>query len=145
MKQEIVTLYKISMMKSKLFMLALGVFSFTIAKANATDPGRGKKDELNGVVVHSDTKKPLKEVSITAYRVSKKEKVTITDNEGGYAFDDLKPGVYKFVFEKAGFKKITKEKVVIKTDEAFQMNIEMIEHDDYDIMPSPFHMNPGIR
>ena len=62
MKQEIVTLYKISMMKSKLFMLALGVFSFTIAKANATDPGRGKKDELNGVVVHSDTKKPLKAI-----------------------------------------------------------------------------------
>ena len=53
-------------------------------------------------------------------------------------FDELKPGTYKFVFEKAGFKKITKEKVVIKTDEAFQLNIEMIESSDYEIMPSPF-------
>ena len=33
-----------------------------------------------------------------------------------HAFDELKPGVYKFVFEKAGFKKVTKDKVVVKTD-----------------------------
>ena len=35
-------------------------------------------------------------------------------------------------------KKITKEKVIIKTDEAFQLNIEMIESSDFEIMPSPF-------
>jgi len=46
--------------------------------------------------------------------------------------------VYKFVFEKTGFKKVTKEKVVIKTDETFQMQIEMVEMGDYDILPSPF-------
>ena len=37
--------------------------------ANAADnngPGDGKKDELNGVVVHSDTRKPMKDVSVTA-------------------------------------------------------------------------------
>jgi hypothetical protein len=28
--------------------------------------------------------------------------------------------------------------VVSKTDEAFQMNIEMIESNDFDIVPSPF-------
>ena len=72
--------------------------------------------------------------------VSRKEKVEITDDDGGFSFDELKPGIYKFVFEKAGFRKITKEKVVIKTDEAFQLNIEMIENSDYDIMPSPFHL-----
>ena len=63
----------------------------------------------------------------------------MTDEDGGFAFDELKPGTYKFIFEKAGFKKITKEKVVIKTDEAFQLNIEMIESNDFEIMPSPFH------
>ena len=118
------------------------------AAANASDasedPGNGRKDELNGIVIHGDTKKPLKDVTVTAILVSKKEKVEITNEEGGFSFDELKPGVYKFVFEKAGFRKITKEKVVIKTDDAFQMNIEMIENSDYDIMPSPFQVG-GIK
>ncbi len=63
----------------------------------------------------------------------------VTDEDGNFAFDELKPGTYKFIFEKAGFKKVTKEKVVVKTDEAFQLNIEMIESNDFDLMPSPFH------
>lgn len=128
-------------MKQKFFMLAISLFGLAAAKANngPGDPGVGKKDELNGIVIHAETKKPLKDVTVTAYLVSKKEKIDITNEEGGYAFDELKPGIYKFVFEKAGFKKITKDKVVVKTDEAFQLNIEMIESSDYEIMPSPFH------
>jgi Carboxypeptidase regulatory-like domain len=112
-------------------------------KANTIDgpgnPGDGKKDELNGYVYHSETKKPMKDVSVTAVLVSKKERVVVTDDAGSFSFDELKPGTYKFIFEKAGFKRITREKVVIKTDEAFQMNIEMIENNDFEIMPSPFH------
>lgn len=129
-------------MKHKLLLVAVFLLGFVVAKANTdkpTGPGDGKKDDINGTVTHSETKKPLKDVSVTAYLVSKKEKIVITDEEGGFAFDELKPGTYKFTFEKAGFKRITKEKVVIKTDEAFQLNIEMIEHNDLDIMPSPFH------
>jgi len=117
--------------------MAFTMLGFVMARAS-DGPGDGKKDELNGYVTHSDTKKPLKDVSITAILASKKEKTVITDDDGSFNFDELKPGVYKFVFEKAGFKKITKEKVVIKTDEAFQMNIEMIEANDFDIVPSPF-------
>lgn len=132
-------------MKQKLFLLTFSLLGFVFAKANVgnPDPGAGKKDELNGIVVHSDTHKPLKDVTVTAYLVTKKEKekVEVTDEEGGFAFDELKPGVYKFVFEKAGFRKITKDKVVIKTDEAFQLNIEMIESNDYEIMPSPLHIS----
>lgn len=126
-------------MKQKLLLLAFSLFSFAVAKAGGDDPtpGAGKND-LNGTVIHSESKKPLEGVSITAVLVSKKEKTIMTDDEGGYAFDDLKPGTYKFVFEKAGFKKITKEKVIVKTDEAFQLNIEMIEQKDFDIMPSSF-------
>ena len=63
----------------------------------------------------------------------------LTNEDGNFSFDELKAGTYKFIFEKTGFKKITKEKVVIKTDEAFQLNIEMAESSDFDIMPSPFH------
>ena len=126
-------------MKQKLFMLAISLLGFVAVKANNGGPGDGKKDELNGTVVHSDTKKPLKDVSVTAVLISKKEKVVFTEDNGAYAFDELKPGTYKFIFEKAGFKKITKEKVVIKTNEAFQLNIEMITQNDFDILPSPFH------
>ncbi len=125
-------------MKPRFLLLAISLLGFTAAKANAGGPGEGKKDELNGIVIHAESKKPLKDVSVTAILVSKKEKVVITDEEGSFAFDELKPGTYKFIFEKAGFKKITKEKVVIKTDEAFQLNIEMIESNDFEIMPSPF-------
>lgn len=132
-------------MKQKMLMLALGLFGFVAAQANVgddPDPGRGtgKKDDLNGIVIHAESKKPLKDVSVTAVLVSKKEKIVMTDDEGNFAFDELKPGTYKFIFEKAGFRKITKEKVVVKTDEAFQLNIEMIENSDYEIMPSPFNI-----
>lgn len=126
-------------MKSKILLLTISLLSVAIAKANGYDPGNGKKDDLNGTVINGESKKPLKDVSVTAYLVSKKEKVAYTDEEGNFVFDELKPGTYKFVFEKAGFKRITKEKVVIKTDEAFQLNIEMIESNNFDIMPSPFH------
>jgi hypothetical protein len=130
-------------MKPKILLLAISFIVFTTAKAHNGGPGIGKKDELNGIVVHAETKKPLKDVSVTAILVTKKEKITTTDEGGSFNFDELKPGTYKFIFEKAGYKKITKEKVVIKTDEAFQMNIEMIEADDYDIMPSPFSIGMG--
>jgi hypothetical protein len=125
-------------MKQKVILLAISLIGFAGAKADTGGPGEGKKDELNGLVTHADSKKPLKDVSITAILISKKEKIVMTDEAGTYAFDELKPGTYKFVFEKTGFKKITKEKVVIKTDEAFQLNIEMIESNDFEIMPSPF-------
>ena len=128
-------------MKQKLFLLGFSLLGFVAAKANNTDPdpGRGRKDDVNGFVIHSENKKPIKDVSVTAYFVSKKEKILITEEDGSFSFDDLKPGTYKFVFEKAGFKKVTKEKVVIKTDEAFQLNIEMIQDNGFDLMPSPLH------
>ena len=137
--KKLLIFYKICNMKPKIFLLAIFLGGFIVAKAHNTgDPGLGKKDDVNGFVIHSETKKPLKDVSITAVLASKKEKIVMTDEDGSFNFDELKPGIYKFVFEKAGYKKITKEKVVIKTDEAFQMNIEMIESNDFDIVPSPF-------
>jgi len=128
-----------STMKQKSILLAFCLLGFVAA--NATNgPGDGKKDELNGIVVHAETKKPLKDVSVTAYLSSRKEKIVLSDFDGGFSFDELKPGTYKFVFEKSGFKRIIKDKVVIRTDEAFQMNIEMIQHSDFEIMPSPFNV-----
>ena len=106
-------------MKPKIILLSLGLLGFAVANAS-TEPapcsGMRQVDEVNGIIIHSENKKPLKDVSITAYLVSKKEKAIHTDEDGGYSFDELKPGTYKFVFEKAGFKRVTKEKVVIKTN-----------------------------
>jgi hypothetical protein len=110
-----------------------------IAKASNTDPGIGKTEDSRGNVLNAEGKKPLKDVSVTAYLSSKKEKVVITDGTGTYAFDDLKPGIYKFVFEKEGYKKVVKEKVTVKVDEAFQLDIEMLEENGADVMPSPSH------
>jgi hypothetical protein len=131
-------------MKPKVILIAVCLLGFVAAKANTDDPGngKGKKDDLNGVVINSDSKKPLKDVTVTAYLVSKKEKMVLTDDAGSFAFDELKPGTYKFVFEKSGYKKVTKEKVVVKTDEAFQLNIEMIEaSNSVDLAPSAFHFS----
>lgn len=128
-------------MKPKFLLLTIGLLGFVMAKANSNDPkdAKGKKDDLVGMVVHSETKKPIKDVNVTAYSISKKEKTTLTNEDGNYSFDELRPGIYKFVFEKSGFKRVTKEKIVVKTDEAFQLNIEMIEAGDFDLMPSPLH------
>jgi hypothetical protein len=128
-----------------MYLLAFSLLGFVAAKANGgTDPhGEGKKiDEINGVIFDGENKKPLKDVTVTAYFSSnKKEKIVQSDETGNYAFDELKPGTYKLVFEKAGYKKITKDKVVIKADETFQLNIEMIGSSDFELVPSPFHFS----
>lgn len=132
-------------MKRKILFLfsALLVIGIAANAGNCGDPTICKKinkrNDINGIVLQGVTKKPIKEVSVTAYSTVKKEKVVVTDMDGSYYFDDLKPGVYKFVFEKEGYYKVVKEKVSVRTDEAFQLNIEMIEASDNEIMPSPFH------
>ena len=131
-------------MKPKLLLFTcLFIFATVIANANAsageTDEFN-KKNDINGWVYHNETKKPLNNVSVTAYFASnKKEKVVVSDGNGNYAFSDLKPGTYKFVFEKDGYKKVTKEKIIIKTDDGFQLNIEMMEEKDFDFVPGAFN------
>ena len=127
-------------MKPKpLLLIAAFILGSLIANAKNSDPGLGKKEDIMGSVMNAEGKKPLKDVSITAYLSSKKEKVVITDITGAYAFDDLKPGIYKFVFEKEGYKKVVKEKVTVKVDEGFQLDIEMLQDNAADVMPSPSH------
>lgn len=127
------------------FLLLTTICFFTVLAAKAGAPPGGDepnaKNDLAGGVYHSETKKPLGSVSVTAYLSSKKEKSVVTDANGNYSFNDLKPGTYKFVFEKDGYKKITKDKVVIRQDEGFQMDIELSEHTSFDFMPGPFHFS----
>jgi uncharacterized protein (DUF2141 family) len=126
-------------MKIRLLLLTLVCsLSAVIARANnTTPPGNGeesKKTDLTGGVVHSETRKPLGQVNVIAYSANKKEKVAITDQHGFYSFNDLKPGTYRLVFEKDGYRKVTKEKVAIRGDEGCQLNIEMEEYGDNNII-----------
>ena len=131
-------------MKYKLLLLIL-VFSGTafMARANATPPGTGteenKKTDIAGGVIHSETKKPLGNVNVIAYSASKKEKAVLTDGNGNYTFNDLKPGTYKLVFEKDGFKRVTKDKVTIRSDEGCQLNIAMDEEEAFQMLPGLFY------
>lgn len=131
-------------MKINLLLLSCFVvfssFMAMAAPAPAEADGTTKKNDINGGVYHNETKKPLNNVSITAYLASnKKEKVILSDDNGNYAFDDLKPGTYKFVFEKDGYKKVIREKIILKIDEGFQLNIEMTQEKDFDFVPGAFN------
>ncbi|MDQ3682156.1 MAG: carboxypeptidase-like regulatory domain-containing protein [Bacteroidota bacterium] len=126
--------------KSLLLSVFTVLISFT-AKANITPPGGDietiKKQDVVGGVFDNSSKKPLPNVSVTAYLLAKKEKTVWTDSNGNFSFNDLKTGTYKFVFEKDGFKKVSKEKILARVDEAFQLNIAMDEHYSFDFMPGP--------
>ena len=130
-------------MKYKVLLLSFFTIIISFgAKANIT-PGDDvetiRKQDVMGAVYDNTTKKPLSNVSVTAYLVAKKERIVWTDINGNFSFDDLKPGNYKFVFEKDGFKRVSKEKIVARVDEAFQLNINMDEHANFDFMPGPSH------
>ena len=129
-------------MKQRILLLiaicTLGCLQSRASDIDPITPGPGKINEVAGNIFDGDSKKPLQQVTVTAYSANKKEKFVLTDDLGHFEFDELKTGIYKLVFEKEGYRKVVREKVSIKTDETFQMRIEMMEADGFDLMPSPF-------
>jgi 5-hydroxyisourate hydrolase-like protein (transthyretin family) len=129
------------MKQSILLLIAICTMGCLQSKASGIDhitPGPGKINEVSGSIFDGDSKKPLQNVTVTAYSASRKEKFVLTDEFGRFELDELKSGTYKLVFEKEGYRKVVREKVTIKTDETFQMRIEMLESESFDLMPSPF-------
>lgn len=126
-------------MKYQLFFLTLAFTTITlVARANNGVEGStdiNKKNDIAGGVIHTDSKKPLSNVSVTAYSSNKKEKVVYTDANGNYSFSELKAGTYKLVFEKSGYKKVVREKVVIRPEEGSLLNVEMDDEDEFQIFP----------
>lgn len=117
-------------MKFKYFFTtaALSLLLSVAAKANTGIPKEKNEEEtVNGMVMDMDTRKPLKDVNITAIINSKKEKIVSTDLAGGYTFIMLKPGTYKIIFEKEGYKKVVKEKIQVKEHAPVQLNVDMEE------------------
>lgn len=126
-----------------LLLTVLAIGATLWAQAEMIPPGIGDEDvrkaDLMGGVYNNDSKKPLGNVTVTALHMStKKEKVTLTDAEGNYSFTDLEAGIYRFSFTKNGYKKYIKEKVQIREDEGFQMDVGMAPHSTYDFLPGPF-------
>lgn len=110
--------------KSAFFLIAL-LFTFSAVMADTQYPGKRVEEEgVSGMVMDEDSK-PIRDVNITVILQAKKEKMTLTDINGGYSFVLLKPGTYKLVFEKEGYKKVIKEKIQVKEKASLQINVEM--------------------
>lgn len=131
-------------MKFRSLLLAAALLAGTAASASndtppgtesATAPSSVKKDVAGGVQ-HAETKKPLASVTVTAYAANRKEATATTDIYGNYSFAALKPGTYRFVFEKSGYKKVVREKVVVRGDESLPLYVELVEEeDDFSFLP----------
>jgi hypothetical protein len=91
-----------------------------------------------GKVMREDSKRPLQHVTVTAILLNKKEKYTLTNNEGEFGIEELRPGMYKIIFEKDGYRKVVRDKVNITLNEPIELNIEM-EYIEWSLVPSPFH------
>ena len=136
---------KISFMKNKcwpiiVLLVCCSFFSF----ANSGGGGKDKKEDpdMNGLITEAETGKPMKDVNITAYSNSKKEKAATSNANGSFTLADLKPGIYKFVFQKDGFEKVIREKMVLKAKEDYQLIIQMSEEENiFDMMPSPLRFS----
>ncbi|MGZ3837312.1 MAG: carboxypeptidase-like regulatory domain-containing protein [Flavisolibacter sp.] len=138
-------------MKHRLLLLLFVLCTTAFAALAHTGPGTEmtstegttltKKNDIAGGVIQAETKKPLMNVNVSAYSANKKEGSAITDDNGYYYFNDLKPGTYRLVFEKDGYKRVTREKVLIRSDEGCQLNVAMDEVDEFQIMPGLFHFN----
>ena len=117
----------------------LGISSAFTAKSVAGTISPVDPEMIYGGVRQANSDKPLKDVTITVIQQHNyKEKTLQTDMHGEFGIDDLRPGTYKLVFQKDGYKKVVKDKIIVKSDNAIQLHIEM-EETGYDLSPSPFH------
>jgi 5-hydroxyisourate hydrolase-like protein (transthyretin family) len=125
-------------------MMAAGVMGTFTGFASQDIDNNGELD-VKGVVLNADTKKPLGKVNVILYQDSRKEKTVQTKEDGTFQLDDLKPGTYKVVFEKNGFRKVIKEKLELKVQEFDRVNpkavssptlmIQMPEKEGESLMP----------
>ena len=112
-----------------------------VASASEVEPECESKispETVYGKVFREDSKRPLQNVTVTAILLNKKEKFTVTDTEGEFGIDELKPGTYKIIFEKDGYRRVVRDRVNVKLNEPIELNIEM-EYLNYNLVPSPFH------
>ncbi len=120
-------------------MFFLGISSARASGSFAKPISPIDPEMIYGGVRQANSDRPLKDVTITVILQNNyREKTLQTDIHGEFGIDDLRPGTYKLVFQKDGYKKVVKDKIIVKSDNAVQLNIEM-EETGYELSPSPFH------
>ena len=127
------------MKKTTIFLLLSLAFGPAMAGVWSAS-GRPKlTDQIMGAVRQSGSNRPLRDVTVSVYEDQQlRLKATITDEEGNFGISALKPGTYKIVFQKDGYRKQVREKVVVKTEGGIRLDVEM-EESTYELSPSPFH------
>jgi hypothetical protein len=117
----------------------LGIGSACAAKSVAGSIMPVDPEMIYGGVRQANSDRPIKDVTITViYQQNYSEKTFQTNVHGEFGINDLRPGTYKLVFQKDGYKKVVKDKLLVKTDNPIELQIEM-EETGYDLSPSPFH------
>jgi 5-hydroxyisourate hydrolase-like protein (transthyretin family) len=130
-------------MKKSLF-IYLAFFLICISSVCATESYAVKKmpidpEMIYGGVRQANSNKPIKDVSITVIQHNtNREKMFQTNGSGEFGIVDLRPGTYKLVFQKDGYKKVVKDKIIVRTENVIELQIEM-EETGYDLSPFPFH------
>jgi hypothetical protein len=138
LKHQTIAMKK-ALLLTGLAIMFLAVQSMAEKRRGFFDPGPIDPELINGSVKHAANNKPLKDVSVTVIEDNQgKAKTLQTDEAGAFGISSLKPGTYKFVFQKDGYRKVVREKVVVKPDTGIRFEIEM-EEIPYELSPSPFH------
>lgn len=123
----------------RLHLLLIVVLFNGITVFGALPPGHSASHLFGTVTDNYD--RPVADVNVIAIpETAPQETVTVFSNRNGnYNLPLLKPGVYRLVFEKDGYKKLVKEKVTISRDASTKaLNVEII------LMPRFSERGPSV-
>jgi vitamin B12 transporter len=95
--------------------LFLGALLFGLAGPLQAQPG----GDLKGKVIDANEKMPLPTVKVT---VAGTKKFALTAPDGTFVIEDIPPGVYRVVFELAGFITETRKEVSIASEQTAELN-----------------------
>ncbi len=101
-----------------LFVLFLAVFLFRFAGALQAQQG----GDLKGKVIDANEKMPLPTVKVT---ISGTKRFALTGPDGTFVMKNVPLGVYKVVFELAGFISVTRKDVNIAAGETAELNVSL--------------------
>ncbi|HEX8249143.1 MAG TPA: carboxypeptidase regulatory-like domain-containing protein, partial [Pyrinomonadaceae bacterium] len=99
------------------FCLALGIGQ-TFAQSTVTGGIRGTVTDAQGAVVPNAT------VTITNTGTNQTQDIT-TDEDGGYRFSNLQPGVYSLKTTASGFAQFTQERVVVEVGQVTPIEVQL--------------------
>ncbi|PTL78164.1 VWA domain-containing protein [Vitiosangium sp. GDMCC 1.1324] len=80
-----------------------------------------------GMVISAETKKPLRDVVVTATSPSLQgEQVVVTDAQGNFRFPQLPPGVYTLRFDRESFRPFSRSDIQLRPDSTIRVKVELL-------------------